>query len=114
MTKKVLTPEQVERLQPVARHLERAVKGSEIIGITATEVRNVIFPTYKEVYGDNPGNAYCNHCIMRACQRLGVLYLEATAKKAAETPAAPEVEEHTAEEEKTPQKVKKSKKTTKK
>ena len=114
MTKKVLTPEQVERLQPVARHLERAVKGSELIGITATEVRNVIFPAYKEVYGDNPGNAYCNHCIMRACQRLGVLFLEATAKKAAETPTAPEVEEHTTEEKKTPQKVKKSKKTTKK
>lgn len=109
-TKKVLTAEQVERLLPVARHLERAVKGSEIIGITATEVRNIIFPVYKEVYGDNPGNAYCNHCIMKACQRLGVLWLAAQEPKTAEAPVTapnvPEVGSYTTEAKKTPQKAK--------
>ena len=118
-TKKVLTAEQVERLAPVARHLERAVKGSEIKGMTATEVRNIIFPVYKEVYGDNPGNAYCNHCIMKACQRLGVLWLAAQEAKTAETPVtasnAPEVGSSTTEAKKTPQKAKNNpKKPTKK
>ena len=94
MTKKVLTPEQVERLHPVARHLERAVKGGEVVGITNTEVRTVLFPIYKEVFGDNAGNTYCNHCIMKACQRLGVLYLAATetAKEPTTAPNAPEVD----------------------
>lgn len=109
-TKKELTAEQVERLAPVARHLERAVKGSEIIGITATEKLSILFPIYKEVFGDEPGNAYCNHCVMRVCQRLGVLWLAAQDPKTAETPVtapnAPEVGSSTTEAKKTPQKAK--------
>ena len=78
-----LTPEQVERLAPIAEKLTRAVNGGEVVGLTSTVIRNTLFPVYKEVYGDNPGNAYCNHCIMKACQRLGVLWLAAQETKTA-------------------------------
>lgn len=116
-----LTKEQVERLHPVARHLERAVKNADLIGITATECRTILWPIYKEVYGAEPGNVYCNACIFTACQKLGRLYLAAEqggegAKEPVTEPQTPEAVNSTTEEKKTPQKAKNTpkKKTTKK
>lgn len=116
-----LTKEQVERLHPVARHLERAVKNADLIGITATECRTILWPIYKEVYGAEPGNVYCNACIFTACQKLGRLYFAAEqggegAKEPVSVPQTPEAVSSTTEEKKTPQKAKNTpkKKTTKK
>ena len=116
-----LTKEQVERLHPVARHLERAVKNADLIGITATECRTILWPVYKEVYGAEPGNVYCNACIFTACQKLGRLYLAAeqgreATKEPVSAPQTPEVVNTATPKEKTPQKAKNDnkKKTTKK
>lgn len=114
-----LTPEQVERLAPIAEKLTRAVNGGEVVGLTSTVIRNTLFPVYKEVYGDAPGNVYCAACVMRVCTRLGSLYMAAMETPSEDKTAEKAVLSHEkevgnktpAEKRKTPQKGKKQPKT---
>lgn len=103
-----LNDEQRERLKPYEQHLRTALYASYVVGLPSKVTAGVLWPVYKEVFSEHPGNHSCGECIVRVCQRLGRLYFADDEKEAAGThETTADTKTHTTRK-KTPQKARKT------